>query len=108
MEGASGVAPNLGMQATPSRGRSRLDGSGRSRGAAVEPGTMSDEGGSNFRRVAIRRKSNPSYLPPGVPRPWSSPASHLGRAGTAAFKGQVPSGTTGKRLGARGEGGPGA
>lgn len=69
---------------------------------------MSDEGGSNFRRVAIRRKSNPSYLPPGVPRPWSSPASHLGRAGTAAFKGQVPSGTTGKRLGARGEGGPGA
>uniref|UniRef100_A0A5F7ZQQ4 FYVE, RhoGEF and PH domain containing 4 n=1 Tax=Macaca mulatta TaxID=9544 RepID=A0A5F7ZQQ4_MACMU len=83
------------MQATPPRGRSRLDGSGRSRGAAVEPGKMSDEGGSNFRRVAIRRKSNPSYLPPGVPRPWSSPASHLGRAGTAAFKGQVPSGTTG-------------
>ncbi|NP_001357227.2 FYVE, RhoGEF and PH domain-containing protein 4 isoform 8 [Homo sapiens] len=56
---------------------------------------MSDEGGSNFRRVAIRRKSNPSYLPPGVPRPWSRPASHLGRVGTAAFKGQVPSGATG-------------
>ncbi|XP_011810550.1 PREDICTED: FYVE, RhoGEF and PH domain-containing protein 4 [Colobus angolensis palliatus] len=83
------------MQATPPRGRSRLDGSGRSRGAAVEPGTMSDEGGSNFRRVAIRRKSNPSYLPPGVPRPWSRPASHLGRAGMATFKGQVPSGSTG-------------
>uniref|UniRef100_A0A2K5HFX7 FYVE, RhoGEF and PH domain containing 4 n=1 Tax=Colobus angolensis palliatus TaxID=336983 RepID=A0A2K5HFX7_COLAP len=56
---------------------------------------MSDEGGSNFRRVAIRRKSNPSYLPPGVPRPWSRPASHLGRAGMATFKGQVPSGSTG-------------
>uniref|UniRef100_A0A2K6TT23 FYVE, RhoGEF and PH domain containing 4 n=1 Tax=Saimiri boliviensis boliviensis TaxID=39432 RepID=A0A2K6TT23_SAIBB len=56
---------------------------------------MSGDGGSNFRRVAIRRKSNPSYLPPGVPRPWSRSVSHPGRAGAAAFRGQVPAGATG-------------
>ncbi|XP_062931610.1 FYVE, RhoGEF and PH domain-containing protein 4 [Cynocephalus volans] len=47
---------------------------------------MSGEGGHNFRRVAIRRKSNPSYLQLGIPRPWSKPSSHLGRVEMAAFK----------------------
>ncbi|XP_019307952.2 FYVE, RhoGEF and PH domain-containing protein 4 isoform X4 [Panthera pardus] len=51
---------------------------------------MSGEGGYNFRRVAIRRKSSPSYLPPGTPRPWSRPSPHLGRAEPAAFRSQAP------------------
>lgn len=68
------------------------------RGAASEPGAMSGEGGYNFRRVAIRRKSSPSYLPPGTPRPWSRPSPHLGRAEPAAFRSQAPADGAGECL----------
>ncbi|KAM5288395.1 FYVE, RhoGEF and PH domain-containing protein 4 [Ctenodactylus gundi] len=47
---------------------------------------MSGEGASNFRRVAIRRKSNFSYLPPEAPRPWTRPGSHPGRAELTPFR----------------------
>ncbi|XP_039103598.1 FYVE, RhoGEF and PH domain-containing protein 4 isoform X1 [Hyaena hyaena] len=88
------------MQATPagvgsprrskSSAGSRTDEGGRGRGAASDPRAMSDDGGYNFRRVAIRRKSSPSYLPPGTPRPWSRPSPHLGRPEPAAFRSQAP------------------
>lgn len=41
-------------------------------------------GGCSFRRVAIRRRAQASYLPGGTPRPWSRPPSPLGRARAAA------------------------
>lgn len=103
------VAPSLGMQTTPPGVRSPLrnppsarlrpDEGGRGCRAASERSKMSGEGDYNFRRVAIRRKSNPSYLPPGTPRPWSRPSSHLEWAETATFRGQAPADAPGKRLG---------
>ncbi|XP_067552210.1 FYVE, RhoGEF and PH domain-containing protein 4 isoform X2 [Pseudorca crassidens] len=74
----------------PPSARLRPDEGGRGCRAASERSKMSGEGDYNFRRVAIRRKSNPSYLPPGTPRPWSRPSSHLEWAETATFRGQAP------------------
>ncbi|KAF7484560.1 hypothetical protein GHT09_003965 [Marmota monax] len=84
------------MQATPPGARSsarsrqsgllRLEPGRKEGGAANEPPTMSVDGGYNFRRVAIRRKSNFSYLPPGTPRPWTRPPSHLGPAQMGIFR----------------------
>ncbi|XP_032328881.1 FYVE, RhoGEF and PH domain-containing protein 4 isoform X2 [Camelus ferus] len=84
-----GVPPPL---RSPPGARLQPDEGGRGRAAASERGRMSGEGDYNFRRVAIRRKSNPSYLPPGTPRPWSRPPSHLGWAEKAAFRSQAPAG----------------
>ncbi|XP_032500365.1 FYVE, RhoGEF and PH domain-containing protein 4 isoform X2 [Phocoena sinus] len=74
----------------PPSARLRPDEGGRGCRVASERSKMSGEGDYNFRRVAIRRKSNPSYLPPGTPRPWSRPSSHLEWAETATFRGQAP------------------
>uniref|UniRef100_A0A8C6HDS7 FYVE, RhoGEF and PH domain-containing protein 4 n=2 Tax=Mus spicilegus TaxID=10103 RepID=A0A8C6HDS7_MUSSI len=49
---------------------------------------MNSEGDHNFRRVAIRRKSG-SYLPPGIPRPWSRPSPQLRRLDRVAQPGQA-------------------
>ncbi|XP_055455108.1 FYVE, RhoGEF and PH domain-containing protein 4 isoform X2 [Psammomys obesus] len=49
---------------------------------------MNSGGDYDFRRVAIRRKSG-SYLPPGIPRPWSRPSPHLPRADRGAVRGQA-------------------
>lgn len=96
------------MKATPSRvGMSqrsppsahlRPDQGWRERRAQSEADTMSSEGGYNFRRVAIRRKFNLSYLPPGTPRPWSRSLSHQGWAETATFRGQAQADAPGKCL----------
>ncbi|XP_045684947.1 FYVE, RhoGEF and PH domain-containing protein 4 isoform X3 [Phyllostomus hastatus] len=85
------TAPRFGLPVrTPPSAHSRPAQGGRERGAASEPepGTVNSKGGYDFRRVAIRRKSNPSYLLPGTPRPWSRPSSHLhlGRAETDTFR----------------------
>lgn len=83
----------------PPSARSRLDEGGSGRRAANESGQMSGEGDYNFRRVAIRRKSNPSYLALGTPRPWSRPSSHLAWAESATSRGQASADAPGKRLG---------
>ncbi|XP_069346163.1 FYVE, RhoGEF and PH domain-containing protein 4 isoform X2 [Eulemur rufifrons] len=59
---------------------------------------MSGEGGYNFRRVAIRRKTTPSYLQLGVPRPWSRSVSHQGWAESATFRSQAPAAATGSSI----------
>lgn len=64
--------------------------------ARSEADTMSSEGGYNFRRVAIRRKFNFSYLPPGTPRPWSRPLSQPRWTETATFRGQALADAPGK------------
>lgn len=115
----SRVAPSVAMQATPPCVRLPLrsppsahlrpDQGDRERGARSEPGTSSSEGSYNFRRVAIRRKSNVSYLPPGIPRPWSRPSSPLRWVETATFRAQAPADAPGKCLGRKGvDGGVGA
>ncbi|XP_045040264.2 FYVE, RhoGEF and PH domain-containing protein 4 isoform X2 [Desmodus rotundus] len=83
------TTPRVGLPVrTPPSAHSRAAQGGRERGAASEPGPGSGKGGYDFRRVAIRRKSNPAYLLPGTPRPWSRPASHLhlGRAEKDTFR----------------------
>ncbi|XP_019481226.1 PREDICTED: FYVE, RhoGEF and PH domain-containing protein 4 isoform X1 [Hipposideros armiger] len=75
---------------SPPSAHLRPDQGERERGARSEPGTSSSEGSYNFRRVAIRRKSNVSYLPPGIPRPWSRPSSPLRWVETATFRAQAP------------------
>jgi hypothetical protein len=72
---------------SPTCGRPRQEEGGSGRGAPGEPGVVSGESGHNFRRVAIRRKSNFAYLPPGTPRPWSRPSMYFGRAEFVSFKG---------------------
>ncbi|KAM9672647.1 FYVE, RhoGEF and PH domain-containing protein 4 isoform 1-T1 [Trichechus inunguis] len=66
--------------------------------AASQPGKMSAEAGYSFRRVAIRRKSNPSYLLPGTPRPWSRPSSHLRWAEAVTYRVQAPADATGSSI----------
>ncbi|KAF6118649.1 FYVE, RhoGEF and PH domain containing 4 [Phyllostomus discolor] len=83
------TAPRFGLPVrTPPSAHSPPAQGGRERGAASERGTVNSKGGYDFRRVAIRRKSSPSYLLPGTPRPWSRPSSHLhlGRAETDTFR----------------------
>ncbi|KAM8801716.1 FYVE, RhoGEF and PH domain-containing protein 4 isoform 1-T1 [Rhynchonycteris naso] len=85
------TAPRVGLPIrSPPSVHLRPDQGGREHGAAGDPGTVSSKGSYDFRRVAIRRKSNPSYLLPGTPRPWSRPSSHLGWAETATFRIQSP------------------
>ncbi|XP_074126690.1 FYVE, RhoGEF and PH domain-containing protein 4 isoform X3 [Sminthopsis crassicaudata] len=55
---------------------------------------MSAEGSTNFRRMAIRRKSNQSCLLPGTPRPWIRPAAHSRPPDSAACE-NVPKDATG-------------
>lgn len=115
----SRVAPSVAMQATPPWVRMPLrnppnahlrpDLGERERGTRSEPGTPSSEGSYNFRRVAIRRKSNVSYLPPGTPRPWCRPVSPLRWAETSTFRPHVAADAPGKCLGRKGmDGGVGA
>lgn len=71
--------------------------SGGGRGAAHWLGTMSGD----FRRVAIRRKSNLAHLPPGVPRPWSAPSQRVGLAVPRSLGGRAlaePAGERGVRV----------
>lgn len=82
----------------PPSARSRLDEGGSGRRAANESGQMSGEGDYNFRRVAIRRKSNPSYLALGTPRPWSRPSSHLAWAESATSRGQASADAPGSSI----------
>uniref|UniRef100_A0A8C0TXA6 BICD cargo adaptor 1 n=1 Tax=Canis lupus familiaris TaxID=9615 RepID=A0A8C0TXA6_CANLF len=86
---------------SPRRSRSsphlREEERGRERGAASRPGTMSGEGGFNFRRVAIRRKSAPFHLPLGTPRPWR-PSSPLGWAEATPRRGQAPADGAGSSI----------
>uniref|UniRef100_A0A4X2K913 FYVE, RhoGEF and PH domain containing 4 n=1 Tax=Vombatus ursinus TaxID=29139 RepID=A0A4X2K913_VOMUR len=55
---------------------------------------MSTEGSTNFRRMAIRRKSNQSCLLVGTPRPWVRPTAHSRPAASAASE-NVPKEATG-------------
>lgn len=103
----SPVAPSVAMQATPpwvglpSRSpRSahlRPDQGGRERGTRSESGTPRNEGSYNFRRVAIRWKSN-AYLPPGTPKPWSRPPPQRRWAETATFRAQAPADALGSSI----------
>lgn len=100
------------MQATPPRfglplrsapgAHLRPDQGGGERGALSEPRTGSGRGAYDFRRVAIRRKSNVSYLLHGTPRPWSRPPLHPGWAETTTFRTQSPAGAPGRCLGREG------
>lgn len=114
----SRVAPSVAMQATPPwvglplrsprSAHLRPDQGGRERGTRSESGTPRNEGSYNFRRVAIRWKSN-AYLPPGTPRPWSRPPPQLRWAETTTFRAQAPADALGKCLGRkRVDGGVGA
>ena len=96
------TTPRVGLPVrTPPSAHSRAAQGGRERGAASEPGPGSGKGGYDFRRVAIRRKSNPAYLLPGTPRPWSRPASHLhlGRAEKDTFTIQPSADAPGESFG---------
>lgn len=90
------VTPKEPVERTLADGRG-----GREPGAASGPSAMSCEGGHNFRRVAIRRKYSPFYLPLGTPRPWR-PSSHVGRAETATFRSQAPADGPGECLAGQG------
>ncbi|XP_058511636.1 FYVE, RhoGEF and PH domain-containing protein 4 isoform X3 [Ochotona princeps] len=79
------------LRSSPPSALPRPEDGGRSCG----DGSAIGEGGYNFRRVAIRRKSNPAYLLPGTPRPWSRPSPHLGRPVTAIFPALAPGDATG-------------
>ncbi|XP_068950946.1 FYVE, RhoGEF and PH domain-containing protein 4 isoform X2 [Petaurus breviceps papuanus] len=55
---------------------------------------MNAEDSTNFRRVALRRKSNQSSLLDGTPRPWSRPTAHSRRPDATTFE-NVPKDATG-------------